>query len=343
MHSIRRLFIVLIALTINISCETKKVSQQTTQTPSTPFKSTFSGTVLPVEIDTIYAKNAPNHITRNIMEDQKGHLWFATFGGLIQYDGKTFRDWTNETGPARFFSLLEDRKGHLWFGSIGAGLFRYDGNEFQKFTTKQGLIDDRITHLYEDTNGDIWLSTAGGISRYDGKSFQNFTRAQGLPDNEINAIIRDKTGQLWIGTRGHACTYDGKQFKILQSAQGRTFGNVRHFIEDSQGHIWFGGNDGLWCYDGKTFQSLTTDFTGYIYEDSKRNIWLSTHNSSYPDWTLSYYEKAALNTIGSPHKIVKKGESMVFGITEDTQQNIWAGNIDGIFRYNGTKLQYFRR
>lgn len=342
MHQAIRLFIIIILASAIYSCETPKAPKQTAGNSPTPFNY-FPETVLPIHIDTIYAKNVANHITRNILEDGKGNIWFATFGGLIQYNGKAFRNWTNETEPARFFSLLEDQNGHIWSGTIGAGIFHYNGIKFQNFTTKDGLIDNRVTNLYEDTNGSIWIGTAGGLSHYDGHHFQNFTTEQGLSNNEINTILRDKTGKLWIGTRGNACTYDGMKFEILKSEQGRTFGNVRQIIKDSQGYIWLGGNDGLWYYDGTSFKSLMMDFTGYIYEDSKGNIWTSAHSSNGQGWILSYYESASLKTNNPVKKIVRTGEGMFFGITEDVRGNIWAGTLDGVCQFDGKTLHYFRR
>jgi ligand-binding sensor domain-containing protein len=96
---------------------------------------------------------------------------------------------------------LEDRKGNIWFGTIGAGVYRYDGKLFTNFTTKDGLVSDRVGCIYEDKAGNVWFGTEGGASRYDGKSFRNFTTKEGLPNNDINTIVEDNTGKFWFGTR----------------------------------------------------------------------------------------------------------------------------------------------
>jgi ligand-binding sensor domain-containing protein len=54
-------------------------------------------------------------------------------------------------------------------------VYYYDGKSFLQFTTRQGLVNDAVSCIYEDKTGNIWLGANGGVSRYDGKSFQNFT------------------------------------------------------------------------------------------------------------------------------------------------------------------------
>ena len=57
----------------------------------------------------------------DMLEDSKGHLWFATRGGLSRYDGRSFQNFTTEEGLPGFelHSLLEDSRGHLWIGMQG--------------------------------------------------------------------------------------------------------------------------------------------------------------------------------------------------------------------------------
>ncbi len=120
-----------------------------------------------------------------IRQDRKGNIWLASNEGIIRYDGKSFTNITGDMSPNRFFSVLEDRNGNFWFGNNGLGVYYYDGKSFRNFTTTEGLADNRVMCMYEDSAGMIWFGTRGGVSRYDGKSFRNFTTKQGLCDNEI--------------------------------------------------------------------------------------------------------------------------------------------------------------
>lgn len=309
-----------------------------------------------IKTDTLKYSNAPNNITRTIIQDKIGNIWFATFEGVFKYDGISFTNVTKDVSKSRFFSVLEDSKGNLWFGSIGSGVYRYDGKYFQNFTTDDGLINNEIVCIYEDKAGKIWLGANGGLSIYNGNFFQNYMITGDTivedktgkvvpnlqrPTNEVNSIIEDKMGKFWLGTKGNTFIYDGKSF-VTVSESGKPFTNVRWIIEDKKGNIWLGGNNGLWYYNGITFNNVTKDFVGYIYEDRKGNIWTSSQKIS--GWALSYYKAMPIvEGVKRTATDIKTGEGMFFGITEDSTGNIWSGTLNGVCRYDGSKLEYFRK
>ncbi|MFT4660406.1 MAG: ligand-binding sensor domain-containing protein [Patiriisocius sp.] len=297
---------------------------------------------------------APSSITRNILEDKNGHIWFASWEGIIRYDGKSFVNFTNKEKLRRYhvFSLLEDRNGMLWFGTIGAGVYRYDGKSFVNFTMKEGLPDDRVTCIYEDKKGDIWFGTTGGASRYDGETFRNYTSKEGMSNHDINSIIEDSNGSFWFGTRGQACKFDpvrkssegDEKFEVIINHEGKSFNNVRSIIKDKMGDIWLGGNDGLWRYDGRSYVNYTTDFVGYIYEDKKGNIWTnSAKDGNEMRWRLSRYDAQLPSREKMNSKLVKEENDMFFGITEDSNGNIWLGKGYGIYRYDGEFFEEFSK
>ncbi len=288
----------------------------------------------------VVISQGPTTSVRSIRQDRPGNIWLAANEGIIRYDGKSFTNITSNVRSDRFFSLLEDRKGNFWLGNNGSGVYYYDGQSFQQFTTKQGLVNNQVLTIYEDKTGTIWLGANGGVSRYDGISFQNFTTQQGLPDNEVNAILQDKTGKFWFGTRGSACTYDGKRFTVV-TRKGEPFSNVRSIIEDKNGNIWLGGAGGLWRFDGSNFTNITKDFVQSIYQDKKGNIWTGSQSASNGRWDLSRYdEKSLLDKAPTATQI--HSQPLVFWvISEDKEGNIWFGAPNGVYRYDGNTITDF--
>lgn len=294
------------------------------------------------ETNSAGTSSVPDRITRNIIQDSKGNIWMATFGGVFKYDGKWFTNITLKVSLARFFSVLEDRKGNLWFGSVGSGVYLYNGKSFRNFTIKDGLAGNEVTCIYEDKTGNIWFGTEGGASRYDGKSFRNFTPEEGLSNNNLNVIIQDKTGRFWFGTRGNAYLYDGKTFTVF-ARNGKSFTNVRTITEDKKGNIWLGGPDGLWRYDGKGFTNFTTNFVGYIYEDKNGNIWTSSASADNQRWALSRYEEKSLSNKKPAVTEIASKRGMIFGILEANNGSIWFGALDGVHRYDGNTITDFNK
>lgn len=286
--------------------------------------------------------NSPKQITRTIKQDRQGHVWFATWEGMIKYDGHSFTNITSELSLSRFFSVLEDRNGNFWFGSIGSGVYHYDGKSFRNFTINDGLADNSVTYIYEDKKGNIWFATLGGASCYDGKSFRNFTSKEGLCNNDVNSILEDETGRFWFGTGEDACFYDGNSFTKIKNTEGHTFQNVRHIIEDKKGNVWLGGNDGLWRYRDNEFKNFTKDFIGYIYEDEIGNIWTSSNSAKYSGWALSRYDVTTIDNLEPKVTEIKAEAGMYFGILEDSNGNIWWGTLNGVYKYDGKTFQDFK-
>lgn len=244
---------------------------------------------------------------------------------------------------------------------------RAGGKSFQHFTTKDGLVNNRVMSIYEDRAGIIWFGTGGGVSRYDpsaslragGKSFRNFTTKEGLSHNDITTIMEDKTGKLWFGTRGDACFYDGKTFTVFKNKDGKPFYNVWSIIEDKKGNIWFGGSiikdrkgnifsldEGLWRYDGNSFTKVSQRGASAMIEDKKGNIW-TTGSVNPPNgdvWALSRYEHESLYkkepTVTEIMSI--KGPGMLCGILEANNGSIWFGSLNGVYRYDGKTITDFK-
>lgn len=286
--------------------------------------------------DTI-STHGPRSITRNILQDRNGNYWFATWEGIISYDGKRFTNVTLKEGLRHFhvFSVLEDETGTLWFGMIGGGVYRYDGTSFTLFTMTEGLANNIVTCMLEDMSGNIWFGTRAGASRFDGKTFTNFTTQDGLRSNAINSMVQDKFGKIWFGTMNGVNHYDGQSFTHFTNEKGLPFYSVNSIIEDKTGNIWIGSQDGLCRYDGKSLAILSTNATNYIFEDKTGNLWLSGGkiNVNSPDMTLSRYDGKSFTRI--------KSDNQIFGITGDKTGNIWFGTVNGACRYNGKSFTCF--
>lgn len=345
------LYVILSLITFS-SCTENKQTRQTENKKNIKVTA-HSNTSNLVKIDTQFVNNPPTSISRTIIQDRQGDIWIATFTGVFRYDGKTFSNVTRGISSARFFSLLEDRQGNLWFGSIGSGVYRYDGKSFRNFTTKDGLLNDQVGSIYEDQAGNLWFGVSGGASRFDGKSFRNYiingehmkedrtgkTFLEGQP-YEVNTIIQDNTRKIWLGTRGNSFVYDGKNFNSI-SHFGKPFKNVRTLIEDKKGYIWLGGSDGLWRYDNPIYTNIKKDFVGYIYQDRNGNIWTSSKNTN-ESWVLSRYEGRSLHSENPTVIEIDPKARMIFGILEDAEGNIWVGTLNGVFKYNGKDVKYFK-
>ena len=55
--------------------------------------------------------------------------------------------------------IHHEPNGVIWFGTVGGGAFRYDGKEFVSFTKKDGLVDNSVNAIFQESDKVIWFGT----------------------------------------------------------------------------------------------------------------------------------------------------------------------------------------
>lgn len=74
----------------------------------------------------------------------------------------------------------------------------------EKYSTLDGLTHNRISDIYTDSEGFVWICTWYGVSRFDGYSFKNYSTKPGdfspLSHNRFLSVSEDANGHLWFTT-----------------------------------------------------------------------------------------------------------------------------------------------
>jgi len=115
-----------------------------------------------------------NNSVNDILEDNKGNIWFATHhNGICRYDGKSFTHFSREDGVegTEVWDLYKDNEGNIWFPVEGFGIYRYDGNRFTNFNEDDGLVSKALQCTYQDRSGRIWCGGWKGLFWFDSKMF----------------------------------------------------------------------------------------------------------------------------------------------------------------------------
>ena len=77
---------------------------------------------------------------------------------------------------------------------------------FRHLTLQDGLSQNTITSILQDSQGFIWLGSENGLNRYDGHEVVSYRRDQddprSLAGDFIWKIDEDAQGDLWIATNG---------------------------------------------------------------------------------------------------------------------------------------------
>ncbi|MEM7385858.1 MAG: two-component regulator propeller domain-containing protein, partial [Verrucomicrobiota bacterium] len=67
----------------------------------------------------------------------------------------------------RVYDLHMDVRGQVWVATEN-GVSRYDGLEWESFTSESGLLHNTVYDIHETKDGVIWFATYGGVSAFDG-------------------------------------------------------------------------------------------------------------------------------------------------------------------------------
>lgn len=73
--------------------------------------------------------------------------------------------------------------GHSLFFSVR--VLPHQSGWVTRMTTGDGVANNSIRYIYQDSKGFIWMGTLNGLSRYDGNSFVTYR-----PEGEINFVDR---------------------------------------------------------------------------------------------------------------------------------------------------------
>ena len=116
-----------------------------------------------------YLDGLGHNRVQRIYQDREGFLWFGTdTGGISQYDGKKFVNFTTDDGLAgdSVWTIHQDQDGFLWFGTLGYGVSQYDGTSWVSLDTRDGLIGNRVLGICQDSEGRFWFATFDGVTQY---------------------------------------------------------------------------------------------------------------------------------------------------------------------------------
>jgi ligand-binding sensor domain-containing protein/two-component sensor histidine kinase len=194
--------------------------------------------------------------------------FYAAIGRFDGDNGQGFSWVMPQLGSARLSwsdkpFILRDHAGEWWIGTTD-GIYVFptvrDFSELQAarpraiYTTKDGLAASVVFSLYEDSRGDIWISTTSsdgnGLSRWErsSKTLRNMAGTEGLPslkDVLPVSFQEDRAGNMWIGfsQRGIARYKDGR-FTQIGSENGLPAGRVNDLLLDQQGRLWIATSRG---------------------------------------------------------------------------------------------------
>lgn len=209
------------------------------------------------------------------------------------------------------------------------------------FGKLQGLRQNNVVTLIQDSAGNLWFGTAGGLTRFDGTSFSHFDTDQGLLNNFVRFLFIDSREHLWIGSEGGVSRYDGLRFTHYTTQHGLTNNAVISIAEDPEGRMWFGTRGGgINVLDGDTFihyragEALSSDVAWHLLRDSNGTMWAAMR-----DGGLMRYDGETFRNYNTEHGLPLNALLFLY---EDRDANLWIGTESGgVSMFNGSVFRNY--
>jgi signal transduction histidine kinase/ligand-binding sensor domain-containing protein len=166
-------------------------------------------------------------------------------------------------GPGGIGALLFDSDGALWIGARDGVVRVTDPDRLpepdadgkprvpaeSRFTRAEGLSGHAALALFEDREGNIWVSTSDGVDRFRADKLVRAPLPRGLLYPSLAAA---PGGGVWVGSTEVAPIRLGQNSLQLPTVGAR----ITSVLRDSRGHVWMAGALGLWKISGDEAQRV---------------------------------------------------------------------------------------
>jgi len=231
----------------------------------------------------------------------------------------------------------------VWIGSRTQGLIKYDGNNWEHFSEKNGKFPtDFILSIETDSSGNVYVGTVWeGVGIYNGNNWKFFNDDNlSFQVGSIQKIVY-KDGILWAVDSQRIIKYDGNEwFEYLLEDYGLGC-LISTFDCDRYGNIWFGDAcRNLFQFDGTNFTEHTA-FEECVPNGSARYIHCSDDTVYIGTGEgLVIYDRSNFLLYNSENTPLK--QNWVNAVLVDESNVKWIATADsGIYKYDNKNWKEF--
>lgn len=288
------------------------------------------------------ASGLPQGSINELLQTSDGVLWIATFGGLLRFDGVSFRLFDLDTLPGlpsnRLTSLTSDGADGMWIATQAGDLVHLrDHSIVESRPPREGTR--AVVSLVRDRSQALWVGTdAGPVLRLAGREW---TEVLGKgPTGEYESIGLDSAGDMRVAHGRELHTFDAHGARVSTAVAPARIAAITAALD---GGVWVGLADGLALERGGTIERIEFQppFRGPVHAlltDPQGGVWLGTDDgprlalreSASEAWTL------AAPLAGVPDHF------RVRSFLRDREGNVWVGSdIDGLLRLTSSSFERF--
>jgi signal transduction histidine kinase/ActR/RegA family two-component response regulator len=193
----------------------------------------------------------------------------------------------NRRSKDEFLDLTTDAEGRLLVLN-DSNLARWEGDHWQIFEARQGLPAFKLTSLFVDVRGGVWIGSVGhGLSKWLGyDEWEHWTKADGLQSDIVWAILHDKSGRLWVGNEEGLAVRNpsSRRFEPWTKPKWASE-SIQSIVQSKDGAIWAASLPGhierIEPGTGRISEAAVEAKLARILCDTSDRIWVVTTKGLY--------------------------------------------------------------
>ena len=223
-------------------------------------------------------------------------------------------------------------------------------NPIKFLDISDGLSNNSVTTIFQDSDDYIWFGTYDGLNRYDGYNFKVFRNRindqKSLLFNTIYNIEGDSRKNIWVGGSNGICIYNKKTATfhsveyVAPNKKTKVLKDIIHQMRSVSDELVLvaSQNLGLIAFEGGSFLGKQiplkvlgnnisiNNYDAIAIQDDRKNghCWIYVRNIGICSYN---YKSKDLKTVFAFSKEVKSMKLAIDG-------NLWLGTDEGIFLFN---------
>lgn len=249
------------------------------------------------------------------------------------------------------------------------GYLRLSQYMLRSWTTLDGLPQNSVQSIFQDSQGYLWLGTQEGLVRFDGLNLQTFSEDWGLPSSYVYQAEQDEQGGFWVATRNGLLHRQGQNHTVWDESRGLPSQRIFAFAREGDGSVWAATGLGLLRIRNDEIsvfgraEGLPHQAIRALMLDSSKRLWVGTTQGlalrGSDGWqTFTTHEGLASNRIGalaqaadgtlwvgtdhavsalresgiSTYPLNIPPDSLILALQPDAKGALWVGSSVGLFR-----------
>jgi len=176
--------------------------------------------------------------------------------------------------------------------------FSFGFEVVKKIGKAEGLVSNKLSCVFKDSQHYLWIGTSRGISRFDAYEFQTYSHfpfnKNSIPSNNIRSIIELDSTHLLIASFGKGLIrYNRRTHRFTKDSVFHRFGSEINHLSYSKekGKLWIvtNKNGAFLCdasfaaireFSSHTVEGLTNQIQK-VHEDQQKRCWFLTNKGVY--------------------------------------------------------------